>query len=1220
MLDIGKLEDRIAGLEYYTSLSLLEAKTSSLVITDPDTGLDKFKSGFVVDNFSTFDVADKTVPVLKYDIKNNEMIARSYYDSVDLLIGSESLIGTNGSADLSVDARYANDLGSANIKKSKNLVTLNYSEVEDFKQPFASRVVNINPFDVVTWRGNMSLNPTRDVWIEREYKTIDGGFGTTEIITTSTAIPNLRAQNIEFKASRLKPSTKFFSFFSRTDMSDNRSLTVPKLLEVTPVQGSFQVGETVVGRLLTNQNTTANPEVRFRLAQANHKDGPYNAPTAIYNNNPYSNVGLSSFYSDTTEVLNIDTSSLNQKSDEKYFGYVAQGMKLVGETSNAEAIVKEIRLISDANGTLIGSINIPNTDPKFSNGTNTVEVSAEKTPSNLPGVTVSGSDANFFSEGTLQTQTTIVRRPPPAPPQRPVDPLAQSFNVEEDPGVFFTSIDLYFSSKSSTIPVELRIVNVVNGLPTGNIVDGSSVIKYPNDISISTDASLATTFTFDAPVYLPTGEYAFVLLADTDAYNVWISRVGEEDISTKNLPEIQKIIINKQPSLGSLFLSQNASTWTASQLDDIKYIARKAKFTTQPGTFRFYNPELRTYNSRNILQKNPIEVFSKKVTLGLSSAITSPYVVVGSEIRQDNRTSSGFVESLRGSVGLANTGLNITNVGVGYSNGTFQGVNFTTVTGSGTGATGIVTVSGGAVASICVTASGRGYAVGDTLTATLGSNTLGQNLTLTVGVVTSTNTLVLTNVTGQDFNTSDQIQYVPTAGSGVGIGSTLFSIVPSTATTNTDQYDGTYFKVNHKNHGMYADNNIVTITGISGDTIPTAIQVGYAVSSIDNISVASSTNFNMFEGSQVSPSNPGFALIGDEIIAYTGVGNNILTGITTRGIDGSIPRTYEKNTPIQKYEFSGVSLRKINTTHNLINASNSIQDKVTLDHYHVKISGSAVFNSNKQGGGSNAKATQNIQFESIVPQIDYTLPNGTNINAQVKTVSGTSIDGTETSFQDKGYQPVSLTNETKFKDPRIIASRPNEEAKLLSLPGAKSFTFELELSTTNENVSPTINAFESFITTKSNRINSPITNYATDRRSNLLVEDPHDLSYLTKVISLETPATSIKVLLDAYRPSDADIRILYRLFRVDGSELDKVFELFPGYDNLDSNQQVINPKNNSGRSDRQISASLEDQFIEYTWTANNLPQFSAYQIKIECSTTNQAQSPRIKNFRAIALA
>ena len=1221
MRDIGLLEDRLENLEYYTSLSLLETKTEGLVIQDPDTGLDKFKSGFVVDNFSTFDVADKSVPILKYDIRDEEMVARTYFDDIDLLVGSESLIGTNGTPDLSVDVRYATDLGSPNIKKGKNLVTLNYAQVEQGTQTFASRVVNINPFDVVTWRGRMALNPETDVWVERRFNTVNGGWGSTQVISTATAIPNMRAQNIEFVATRLKPGTEFYSFFSRTDMSDNRSLTVPKLLEVTPVQGAFQIGETVVGRLLNNQNTTSNPEIRFRLAAPDHKDGPYDAPTFKYANNPYSNVGLSSFYSETTEVLNIDTGSLNQKSDERFFGYVVKNMRLVGETSNAEAIVKEVRLVSDNNGVLVGSVNIPGSNPTFANGTNNLELSAEKTPNTTPGVFVSGADANFFSQGTIITQTTVIRRarPAPAPPRR-VDPIAQSFLVEENPGCFFTSVDCYFYSKSATIPVELQIVTVENGVPTQNLVPGASVVLDPGSVNVSDDASAATTFTFDDPVYCPTGEYAFVLLADTDAYNVWISRVGEEDISTKDLPEIQKIIINKQPSLGSLFKSQNASTWSASQLEDLKFVARKAEFTLDSGTFRFYNPELQTYNARNKLETNAIEVFSKKTTIGLSSAITAEGIVVGSQIRQDNVSASGFVESLRGAIGLANTGLNLTNAGVGYSNSTYNDVSFTTLTGSGSGAAGIVTVTGGTIDNVCVTNSGFGYAVGDTLTATLGSNTLGANLVFTVGVVTSINTFALTNVTGAPFNTSDQIQYVPTDGPGVGIGSTLFSIVPTTVTDNTDQFDGTYFKVNQANHGMHADNNLVKIEGASGDTVPTTIQVGYAVSSIENISIGNSTNFNMFEGAQVTNTNPGFALVGDEIIAYTGVGNNLLTGITTRGIDGTTPRTYAVNTPIQKYEVAGVSLRKINTTHNLVNASNTIEDKVNLDHYHVKITGNKNFNASKLAGGTNATATGNIQFDRIVPSINHTTPNGTNIAAQVRTVSATSVDGAEISFQDKGYESVSLEGETKFTDPRMVASRVNEESKLLALPGAKSFTFELSLSTTNKDVSPVVNAFESFIVTESNRTNSPIANYVTDRRSNLLVQDPHDFSYLTKIIALENPATSLKVIFDAFRPAAADIRVLYRLFRVDGSEIDRVFELMPGFDNLDNNGQVINLKNNSGRSDRQVSASLENQFLEYTFTGNNLPQFSAYQIKVECTTTNQAQSPRIKNFRGIALA
>ena len=51
MKDIAELETRLTNVEYYTSLSLLETETSSLTIKDPTTNLDKFKSGFFVDNF-----------------------------------------------------------------------------------------------------------------------------------------------------------------------------------------------------------------------------------------------------------------------------------------------------------------------------------------------------------------------------------------------------------------------------------------------------------------------------------------------------------------------------------------------------------------------------------------------------------------------------------------------------------------------------------------------------------------------------------------------------------------------------------------------------------------------------------------------------------------------------------------------------------------------------------------------------------------------------------------------------------------------------------------------------------------------------------------------------------------------------------------------------------------------------------------------------------------
>ena len=59
MRDIGKLERRIENVEYYTQLSLLETAAENLQIQDAE-GFDRFKNGFIVDNFTGHDVGDTT--------------------------------------------------------------------------------------------------------------------------------------------------------------------------------------------------------------------------------------------------------------------------------------------------------------------------------------------------------------------------------------------------------------------------------------------------------------------------------------------------------------------------------------------------------------------------------------------------------------------------------------------------------------------------------------------------------------------------------------------------------------------------------------------------------------------------------------------------------------------------------------------------------------------------------------------------------------------------------------------------------------------------------------------------------------------------------------------------------------------------------------------------------------------------------------------------------
>jgi hypothetical protein len=125
---------------------------------------------------------------------------------------------------------------------------------------------------------------------------------------------------------------------------------------------------------------------------------------------------------------------------------------------------------------------------------------------------------------------------------------------------------------------------MVNGLPGPFIIPMSSKVVLPSDITTSTDGSVATSISFDAPIFLETGEYAVVLLAESVNYRVWISQIGQRDLITNS-------IISDQPYIGVLFKSQNASTWTPDQFQDLKFTLYRANFDiTVTGKIDFVVP------------------------------------------------------------------------------------------------------------------------------------------------------------------------------------------------------------------------------------------------------------------------------------------------------------------------------------------------------------------------------------------------------------------------------------------------------------------------------------------------------------------------------------------------------------------------------------------------------------------------------------------------------
>ena len=132
---------------------------------------------------------------------------------------------------------------------------------------------------------------------------------------------------------------------------------------------------------------------------------------------------------------------------------------------------------------------------------------------------------------------------------------------------------------------------------------------------------------------------------------------------------------------------------------------------------------------------------------------------------------------------------------------------------------------------------------------------------------------------------------------------------------------------------MHAVNNKVTISGAIGLSTTTSITEEYAHNATSPIKVSSISFLGDFEGLPVDATNPGYVQIGNEIIKYTQFGNNELKGTITRGIDNTVAETHEVGKTVRKYETAGVSLRRINTTHNLVDSAIA----PTIDGYHIKL-------------------------------------------------------------------------------------------------------------------------------------------------------------------------------------------------------------------------------------------------------------------------------------------
>ena len=1089
MEDIGVLDQRINQLQYYTALNLLEKDAQSFQIQD-ENGLDRFKSGFVVDNFSGHAVGD----VLNEDYKNsidmeeNELRPKFFMKGISLIEENTTDVQRTGDG----------------YQKTGDLITLPYSDVVSVQQPYASRVENLNPVLTFTWTGICKLTPSGDEWfeVERLPALIINREGNFDQLVAQVGNAMGTVWN-SWQTQWSGTSTTRRSFFTSGEFIRGNMRLRMQATRVTTTTTRRQ------------RRTGINTQV---IAQIDHESiGDKLRSTALIPFMREKNVNF------IAEGLKPNTRVY------PFFDKVAV-TSFVTPSAGGAGTVTSLggAMVTDGGGSVSGLFQIPNPNksgnPKFKTGERLFRLTSSSNNAENPEPETF-AQAVFTSTGILRTvqEEIIATRNGRIETQRVsenrtvssststtstptetligwFDPLAQTFRASKDGGEFITKVDVFFQRKDKDIPFLCQIREVVNGFPTikqlpfagqwlqpymkgtvkitsagsttvegdgtdfltgehnlrvgdtitiqglGDSVSGtladvdnydtqalvakvtainsdteliidtaaargtSSFDKKISNVNLSSDASVPTTIRFDSPIYIKDEtDHALVLFTHSENYLTWISRMGEEDIGGTRM-------ISKQPHLGVLFKSQNNSTWTAYDYEDLKFTIHRADFET-------------TTNS-------------------------------------------------------------------------------------------VLTLTNDVVPS----------------------KTLGVDPIRTIN--------------GQSF-----------------------------------------VQVEHPNHHMYSTDNNVTISGVSSG-ITTTLSSAIANATATTISITANSDFvASTDGSNI------YIKIGDEVIVGT-ISSNTITA-STRGLEGTAS-AHANGSTVELYQLNGIPLTRINKTHTEI-------ANVGVDTYTVTTTNTANASSNQ--GGNAVVATENAGLDGcqiLLPVI--TLPD-TNLTSTIRTTSGTSPSGTQTSFNLTGAtfaKSVTIGENVIFETPRMICSQINETNEL---SGQKSFFLDVNLSTTKSNLSPIIDLDRKSVVAFANRLNK--INSKTDLGAAVLQDDfvssdqpsgdNNEAIYMTRRVALDTPATGIKLFLDINRFASADVKVMFKILRSDdASDFDEI-----GY----------NFFNTTGVPDTNVNASLSiDDFKEYEYTANDLDEFIAFSIKIIMQGTNSAEPPRIKDLRAIALS
>tara|TARA_R110000868_G_scaffold9867_2_gene48482 strand:- start:55049 stop:59992 length:4944 start_codon:yes stop_codon:yes gene_type:complete len=581
MADIGKIQKRVDEVEVFAKLSLSESEIEARSLRGTSAAAEPLKTSIFSDEFYGHSISDVTDSTTSCSIDYERGELRPFFTTSAIGLPAGVVSGATISSD--------------------GLMTLNYSSSPYITNNQYTTTVSINPSNTVNWLGFMKLSTSVDPYYDTGYRPVVK----TNALSENDNWISCNANNDRGFGTQWNEWESLWTGIEQVEEEqDDIQKRIVELPHVTSDSAipSFNSGSVRVGvsRKVEsidqkNSNFISARKLKNRIR---HTIGSRVVDRSVV---PY--MGLQNSITATVNGIKPNATNLSLYFD----GEVVKS----GITTNAYGAC------TVSFGISAGS---------FLAGQRTVRISDSAETANA----TIAAEAVYYCTGLLEQRSSgsYSTRPPELrrqtaasetiskdPFNRDIDsienthwsdPLSQTFFVDKKAnpdGIFLSSLNLYFSSKDSALPVTVQVRPTVSGYPSPSVVlPFSTVTKLPTGVSANSAAPTATGFTFSSPVYLEPGEYSICVLTNSDKYKLFAAQSAINALANSGASAGRA---GNSQLVGTLFSPQGFGAAVENNNTDLMFKLNRCEFVssgtvtytsatncTNAQILKFYAPEI----------------------------------------------------------------------------------------------------------------------------------------------------------------------------------------------------------------------------------------------------------------------------------------------------------------------------------------------------------------------------------------------------------------------------------------------------------------------------------------------------------------------------------------------------------------------------------------------------------------------------------------------------